>query len=200
MRKRPIAGRYLFETRPVSFSPSVLRSPVCDAALRDPWRQQKTHGLTGSASVSNQSSILLVCSRMASKGLGSLVASALPGPPKLLWLLPRWYPAVPLICAILNQSITRLFRDVLFRIESKWGNLEVKRGDDESCPWSRACRRRRNLESDRFVKITPQELHNALPVRIQQRQVLENLLHSVTMIDCNVFAKRRFTPLGVNIF
>lgn len=58
-----------------------------------------TYGLTGSANVSNQSSILLVCSRMASKGLGSLVASARPGPPKGFWW-PRLYPAVPRICAI----------------------------------------------------------------------------------------------------
>ena len=40
-----------------------------------------THGLTGCDSVSSQSSILLVCSRMASSGLGSLVASVLLGPP-----------------------------------------------------------------------------------------------------------------------
>lgn len=52
-------------------------------------RAGSTHGFTGSASVSSQSSILLVCSLMASKGLGSLVASARPGPPNGLWL-PRW--------------------------------------------------------------------------------------------------------------
>jgi hypothetical protein len=56
----------------------------------------KTHGLTGCDRVSSQSSILLVCSRMASSGLGSLVASC-PEPPKDVGCEPRWYPAVPLI-------------------------------------------------------------------------------------------------------
>jgi hypothetical protein len=46
---------------------------------------RETYGFTGSDMVSSQSSILLVCSRMASKGLGSLVASARPGPPKGFW-------------------------------------------------------------------------------------------------------------------
>lgn len=55
-----------------------------------------THGLTGCDKVSSQSSILLVCSRMASSGLGSLVASGRPGFPKE-GCEPRWYPAVPLI-------------------------------------------------------------------------------------------------------
>lgn len=48
----------------------------------------------GSERVSSQSSILLVCSRMASSGLGSLVASERWGPPNGDWF-PRWYPAVP---------------------------------------------------------------------------------------------------------
>lgn len=58
--------------------------------------------------VSNQSSILLVCSRIASRGLGSLVASTLPGPPNGFWF-PRLYPAVPRICAIV------VFRNPLYR-------------------------------------------------------------------------------------
>jgi hypothetical protein len=41
-----------------------------------------TNGLSGSETVSRKSSILLVCSRMASSGLGSFVASLVPGPPK----------------------------------------------------------------------------------------------------------------------
>ena len=47
--------------------------------------KKKPYGLIGSAAVSNQSSILLVCSRMASKGLGSPVASKLLGVPKGFW-------------------------------------------------------------------------------------------------------------------
>lgn len=70
-------------------------------------RQQdtlETHGFTGSDSVSSQSSILLVCSRIASRGLGSLVASDLPDPPKE-FEGPRLYPAVPRICAISEESL-----------------------------------------------------------------------------------------------
>ena len=48
-----------------------------------------THCFIGSAAVSNQSSILLVCSLSCSSGLGSLVASALPGPPNRLSCEPR---------------------------------------------------------------------------------------------------------------
>ena len=49
-----------------------------------------THGLTGSDSVSRKSSILLVCSRSWSSGLGSFVVLSLRPPlPKGLWL-PRW--------------------------------------------------------------------------------------------------------------
>ena len=44
----------------------------------------EAYGFTGSDNVSSQSSILLVCSRIASRGLGSLVASARPGPPNRL--------------------------------------------------------------------------------------------------------------------
>lgn len=61
-----------------------------------PTSRIATHGLTGCDRVSSQSSILLVCSRMASSGLGSLVASC-PEPPKDVGCEPRWYPAVPLI-------------------------------------------------------------------------------------------------------
>lgn len=50
---------------------------------------KQTYGLIGSANVSSQSSILLVCSRMASRGLGSLVASALAGPPPKGFWCPR---------------------------------------------------------------------------------------------------------------
>lgn len=45
------------------------------------WR---TYGLMGSLSVSRKSSILLVCSLMASRGLGSLDMSVL-GAPKVCW-------------------------------------------------------------------------------------------------------------------
>ena len=48
---------------------------------RWPCRTWGTHGFTGSAMVSSISSILLVCSRMASKGLGSALASLRDGPP-----------------------------------------------------------------------------------------------------------------------
>lgn len=51
--------------------------------------EQGTYGFSGSEMVSNQSSILLVCSRIWSSGLGSLVASARPGPPKRLSCAPR---------------------------------------------------------------------------------------------------------------
>lgn len=67
---------------------------LADIALKE--NMSKTHGLTGCDKVSSQSSILLVCSRMASSGLGSLMASACPGPPKE-GCEPKWYPAVPLI-------------------------------------------------------------------------------------------------------
>ena len=48
-----------------------------------------TYCFMGSAAVSNQSSILFVCSLSCSSGLGSLVASALPGPPNRLSCEPR---------------------------------------------------------------------------------------------------------------
>lgn len=53
------------------------------------------YGLIGSEYVSRRSSILLVCSRIASSGEGSFVAEDEEGPPpKLLFimplLLPRW--------------------------------------------------------------------------------------------------------------
>lgn len=51
---------------------------VCEGDCED---VEETHGFTGSESVSSQSSILLVCSRIASSGLGSLVSSCLLGPP-----------------------------------------------------------------------------------------------------------------------
>ena len=46
------------------------------------------YGLTGSDRVSSQSSILLVCSRIVSRGLGSLVAALLEGPPNGAFGLP----------------------------------------------------------------------------------------------------------------
>ena len=48
-----------------------------------------THCFMGSAAVSSHSSILFVCSLSCSSGLGSFVASALPGPPNLLSCEPR---------------------------------------------------------------------------------------------------------------
>ena len=73
----------------------VTRSQIsnCKKATSE---KARTHGLTGCDKVSSQSSILLVCSRMASSGLGSLVASVRPGPPNE-GCEPKWYPAVPLI-------------------------------------------------------------------------------------------------------
>lgn len=65
-------------------------SELAAAALRPKHHGRgRTHGLIGSDSVSSQSSILLVCSRIASSGLGSLVASGREGPPNGEEL-PRW--------------------------------------------------------------------------------------------------------------
>ncbi len=81
-------------------------------------RKRYTHGLTVSATLSNHSSILFVCSRICSNGLGSLVASARPTPPKRSWL-PRLYPAVPRICAILGGLI-----DGVCSCTERWSRLE----------------------------------------------------------------------------
>ena len=54
-----------------------------------PHSLKTTHCFTGSAAVSNHSSILFVCSLSWSSGLGSFVASALPGPPNRLSCEPR---------------------------------------------------------------------------------------------------------------
>lgn len=62
----------------------------------------EAYGLMGSLNVSSMSSILEVCSRMASSGLGS-AGPSLCAPPKGFWL-PRWYPAVPLICAMVSRD------------------------------------------------------------------------------------------------
>lgn len=59
----------------------------------------RTYGFTGSLKVSRKSSILLVCSLIASNGLGSFKESLLLDVPKV-FCPPRLYPAVPRICAI----------------------------------------------------------------------------------------------------
>ena len=64
--------RVLISTNPLLF---VSIFPLPGAASRSKQRE-RTYGLIGSEIVSNQSSILLVCCRIASSGLGSLVASA----------------------------------------------------------------------------------------------------------------------------
>jgi hypothetical protein len=82
MRKRPIAGRYLME--------GYLADVLCHVLLeertprRDTCRRalERAYGLSGSLKVSRKSSILLVCSLIASRGLGSLDISEL-GPPKV---------------------------------------------------------------------------------------------------------------------
>jgi hypothetical protein len=82
----------------------ILALPLYAAKASSKPGNGATHGFTGSLSVSSQSSILLVCSRIASSGLGSLVfPSFLPAFPNGLWL-PRWYPAVPRICAIIDRK------------------------------------------------------------------------------------------------
>ena len=61
---------------------AFCRRPNCALELQS-RRPGSTHGFTGSDTVSNQSSILLVCSRSWSSGLGSLVVPSLrPAPPK----------------------------------------------------------------------------------------------------------------------
>jgi hypothetical protein len=78
-----MAGRYL-KCKNVSAWVKLVRA----ASTRVLGRTQQlrdTNGFRGSPIVFSQSSILLVCSLIASKGLGSFVASALPGPAN--WLL-----------------------------------------------------------------------------------------------------------------
>jgi len=79
IRKRPIAGKYLHA---IIISGGFSRRMVGAQSDCKTARSQSTYGLSGSAIVSIQSSILLVCARIASKGLGSAVASGLLGPPK----------------------------------------------------------------------------------------------------------------------
>ena len=64
------------------------RNKAWSASKRD-GETGGSYGLRGSPNESRISSILLVCLRIASSGLGSLVASGLLGPPKLFWA-PRW--------------------------------------------------------------------------------------------------------------
>ena len=70
-------------------SSSILGT--CTLAIRSRLGRcpKTTHCFIGSAAVSSHSSILLVCSLSCSSGLGSFVASALPGPPNLLSCEPR---------------------------------------------------------------------------------------------------------------
>lgn len=84
MRNRPIAGRYL----ELSISASKLSSLALVSFFTTP-ADRETHGLMGSARVSSKSSILLVCSRIASRGDGSDVAAECEGPPNGRWSGPR---------------------------------------------------------------------------------------------------------------
>ena len=89
IKKRPTAGKYLQGKDTLS---AKLQMVPCNPVMATKHSHGKginkgmylkaiTYGFMGSETVSSQSSILLVCSRIASKGLGSFVASALPGPP-----------------------------------------------------------------------------------------------------------------------
>jgi hypothetical protein len=90
MRNRPIAGKYLQHIHVSKIEPyrqeqMALRIASLGGGLRKPGVQRATYGFTGSLSVSKKSSILLVCSLIASSGLGSLLESPLLGPPNEVW-------------------------------------------------------------------------------------------------------------------
>lgn len=83
--KEPTDGRDISSThatRQVRSWFFLLSPPSVGTDYRRPPTRlgtSRTYGLIGSDTVSSQSSILLVCSRIVSNGLGSLVASCLPG-------------------------------------------------------------------------------------------------------------------------
>jgi hypothetical protein len=110
MRKRPMAGKYLEQCSHVSLSIhdqisrlcsqgavsegtlTELTAPVCRSKSPNDahgttviFLRQKTHGFSGSPRVFSQSSILLVCSRIWSRGLGSFVALSLRCDPNWLF-------------------------------------------------------------------------------------------------------------------
>jgi hypothetical protein len=90
MRNRPIAGRYLQDMH-VNKVKQLLtitdppRGRFRFALSKTGIGRRETYGFTGSLKVSKKSSILLVCSLIASSGLGSLLASPLLGPPNEVW-------------------------------------------------------------------------------------------------------------------
>ena len=88
-----------------------------------------TYGLTGSLRVSRKSSILLVCSLIWSRGLGSWL-SPLEGPPNEVFWDPRLYPAVPRICAIvavlLEEHLILWFGDRFKLISGRPADQQVQ--------------------------------------------------------------------------
>ena len=95
-------GAYDEEAPSCWYVPTASKSPISKRSLLYPRHMHSgnmkpslptfpegTHCFIGSAAVSNHSSILFVCSLSCSSGLGSFVASALPGPPNLLSCEPR---------------------------------------------------------------------------------------------------------------
>lgn len=101
MRNRPMAGKYLDKVSFPFRRLSRLLNPLHQKMYGSWVVHSRTYGFTGSATLFKKSSILLVCSRIWSRGLGSLVALSLLWPPNWLLFTPRLYPAVPRICAML---------------------------------------------------------------------------------------------------